>query len=224
MSIDLIKINEIFETIQGEGTRTGTPSIFLRLQGCDVGCNFCDTKYTWFLNSSKIKNINTILNKVEDNDYYARIQNLDLQQLIINKFKSKNIVFTGGEPCLYNLYDLTKSFEDINYQTQIETSGTEIIKCHNNTWVTVSPKINMKGGKLLEEQAINRANEIKFPIGKQKDIAKLKQFIKDYNIYNKVIFLQPLSQSKKATELCIQECYINNWRLSIQTHKYIGLR
>ena len=44
MSSALFKINELFETIQGEGTFTGVPSIFLRLQGCPVGCSWCDTK------------------------------------------------------------------------------------------------------------------------------------------------------------------------------------
>ena len=43
-------INEIFETIQGEGHFTGIPSIFIRLQGCPVGCSWCDTKHSWFVN------------------------------------------------------------------------------------------------------------------------------------------------------------------------------
>ncbi|MGY8878270.1 MAG: 7-carboxy-7-deazaguanine synthase QueE, partial [Pseudoalteromonas sp.] len=43
----MYKINEVFETIQGEASFTGTPSIFLRLQGCPVGCSWCDTKQTW---------------------------------------------------------------------------------------------------------------------------------------------------------------------------------
>lgn len=224
MSRDLIKVNELFETIQGEGTNTGTPSVFVRLQGCDVGCVFCDTKHTWKIDTANIKSIEYILNKVQDDDKYTWLQDFDLYQLITDKFNSKNIVFTGGEPCLYNLYYITNYFYQSGYKTQIETSGTEIIKCHSKTWVTVSPKIDMTGNKKVLKESVLRANEIKFPIGKQKDIEKLKKFINDYNIDNKPIYLQPLSQSKKATELCIKNCIQNNWKISIQTHKYIGLR
>lgn len=224
MSKDLININEIFQTIQGEGTFTGTPSVFIRLQGCDVGCAFCDTKHTWQVDSANIKNIDYILNKTLDSEKYSWIQDFDLYQLITNKFKAKHIVFTGGEPCLYDLTRVTNYFEQGEYKTQIETSGTEVIKCNINTWVTMSPKIDMTGGKKLVSESVNRANEIKMAIGKQKDIEKLKKFIKDYKVKDKKIYLQPLSQSKKATQLCIDSCIQYNWNISIQTHKYIGLR
>ena len=191
MSRELLKINEIFETIQGEGTQTGTASVFVRLQGCDVGCAFCDTKHTWADDTGSVKKLDYILNKNMDTEDLTRATNYFIQG---------------------------------KYTCQIETSGTEEIKCNPKTWVTVSPKINMSGGKKLIPSAIERANEIKMPIGKQKDIDILKDFIKDYQIKDKSIYLQPLSQSKKATELCVQSCIDYNWKISIQTHKYIGLR
>ena len=82
----------------------------------------------------------------------------------------------------------------------------------------------MSGGKKLYKESILRANEIKMPVGKQKDVENLKTFIKDYRVQDKKIYLQPLSQSKKATELCINSCIEYNWNISVQTHKYIGLR
>ena len=60
--------------------------------------------------------------------------------------------------------------------------------------------------------------------GRELSTYKLKDFIKDYQIQDKSIYLQPLSQSKKATELCVQSCIDYNWKISIQIHKYIGLR
>ena len=62
------KINELFETIQGEGSFTGQPSIFLRLQGCPVGCSWCDTKHTWEINLDREVSRDVVLNKNAETD------------------------------------------------------------------------------------------------------------------------------------------------------------
>ncbi|GAM63268.1 queuosine biosynthesis queE radical SAM [Vibrio ishigakensis] len=59
----MLKLNEIFETIQGEGFFTGVPSIFIRLQGCPVGCAWCDTKQTWDVLEDKETDFGTIIAK-----------------------------------------------------------------------------------------------------------------------------------------------------------------
>lgn len=220
----MLKLNEIFETIQGEGTHTGTPSVFIRLQSCDVGCAFCDTKHTWHLKKGMEDSIENIVNKKVDSPTYATITVDELHDLIIDKFVARNIVITGGEPCLYDLTELTNDLIENSFKVQIETSGTEFIRCHYDTFVTVSPKINMAGKKSLVKQAISRANEIKFPIGKQKDVSVLIDFLEEYGITDKPVYLQPLSQNLKATQLCIDTATNHDYKISVQTHKYIGLR
>ena len=62
----MIRVNEIFFTIQGEAAFTGTPAIFVRLQGCAVGCGWCDTKHTWSTNEKEEtdREINLIVNSI----------------------------------------------------------------------------------------------------------------------------------------------------------------
>ena len=64
----MLPITEIFETIQGEATWTGTPSVFVRLQGCDVGCPWCDTKYSWSLDPAKEVALSAMLSKLDDDE------------------------------------------------------------------------------------------------------------------------------------------------------------
>ena len=65
MTATVYKINELFETIQGEGSFTGQPSIFIRLQGCPVACSWCDTKHTWEINLDQQVSASDMLNKAQ---------------------------------------------------------------------------------------------------------------------------------------------------------------
>lgn len=215
-------VNEIFETIQGEATYTGTPSIFLRLMGCPVGCHWCDTKHTWKMEKVQEVSVIEMKGKTFDNELSSRMSNEDITDSI-KEFNAKHIVITGGEPCIYDLISLTTHLLNTGYSVQIETSGTHKVLCHPDTFVTVSPKIDMAGGFKIDTQALFVADEIKYPIGKQADIDKLKEQVLKNTICTN-IWLQPISQSEKATKLCIEQATINNWKISIQTHKFIGVR
>ena len=221
-----LPVNEIFETIQGEAFWTGTPAIFIRLQGCDVGCPWCDTKHTWQLDHINEVSPDIMMARKNDAASFAYISRfVELFQL--NNYKARHVVITGGEPCDYDLVELTKRLLLNNYTVQIETSGTSEIKVAAGTWVTVSPKIGMPGGKVVLQSALRRANEIKMPVGKPADIERLDQLLRSMPYPADrvaLIWLQPLSQSPKATELCVSEATKNGWRVSIQTHKFLGVR
>jgi 7-carboxy-7-deazaguanine synthase len=219
------KINEIFETIQGEGQFTGTASIFVRLQGCPVGCSWCDTKQTWEQEESDRVDVDTMLAKTEDNPDWSEVNASDVLGIFKQEgYRAKHVVITGGEPCMFDLNPLCELLHEQGFSTQIETSGTFEIKAPAQTWVTVSPKINMKGGYEVLASCMARANEVKHPIARQTHIDELEQLIASAPINDDaLIYLQPISQKTSATKLAIETCKEKNWRLSVQVHKYLGI-
>ncbi len=216
----VIPVNEIFETVQGEATFAGTPAVFVRLHGCDVGCPWCDTKYTWKLDEAKEVEFDVMLGKSND-DRFAWADETELADHMLT-YRSRHVVLTGGEPCDHDLMALTRAISMRGRKPQVETSGTREIKVSRETWVTVSPKMDMPGGYKVLGSALTRANEIKMPVGKPADVAKLKALLDGRP--NCPVWLQPLSQSEKATKLCIEAATENGWRISCQVHKYIGVR
>lgn len=220
----LYKINELFETIQGEGSFTGQPSIFIRLQGCPVACSWCDTKHTWEIELNDEVSQDVMLAKSQETSKWASFSVEQILALIKKRdYKAKHIVITGGEPCMVDLSPLCNAFEDLGYSTQVETSGTFEIKVSKTCWVTVSPKVNMRGGYPILNSAMKRADEIKHPIATEQHVDDLKALLVEHNIENTPIYIQPISQKSRATELAIETCIANNWRLSVQVHKYLGI-
>ena len=224
------KVNEVFTTIQGEGSFAGHPAVFIRLQGCDVGCGFCDTKQTWDdkEESYLLENSNDVFKKVQNQNetekqLWGNVHISELMSYVCQQLNVGLVVITGGEPCLQNISPLIDAIEETGRTVQIETSGTEIVKCNDKTWVTVSPKIEIGNMKPIVPQAIERANEIKYVCGAIQHLEKLDALIMQYKPTAK-IYLQPLSILPKATEICVSEAIKRGWLVSIQTHKYINIR
>ena len=219
------KINEMFETIQGEGFHTGVPSIFVRLQGCPVGCPWCDTKHTWEVNLDAEQNAVEVLNKTQESEKWFSATSVDILDLFQEQgYVAKHVVITGGEPCMYDLTSLTSELIEQGYSVQIETSGTFEVKAHEQTWVTLSGKVDMPGKYDVLQQVIDRANEFKHPIAREVHIEQLEGILSQRENQQKaLIYLQPISQQKRATELAVETCIKKNWRLSLQTHKFIGI-
>lgn len=221
----LYPVNELFQTLQGEGYFTGVPAIFIRLQGCPVGCSWCDTKHTWEKAEQQQRPIGDILTKTQEGDCWSGVTEQELVMVLQQQqYTARHIVITGGEPCIYDLTALTLLLEQNGFRCQIETSGTHQVICSENTWVTVSPKVDMRGGFEVMSQALTRADEIKHPVARERDIERLDSLLDRLRDDKaRVIALQPISQNLQATELCIQTCIARNWRLSMQTHKYLNI-
>jgi 7-carboxy-7-deazaguanine synthase len=220
----LYKINEVFETIQGEASFTGTPSIFLRLQGCPVGCSWCDTKQTWDVDNVYKVSLDDTVEKKADSDHWAEASAAQVLELFKYRgYTAKHVVITGGEPCMYDLNPVCNLLHDHGFSTQIETSGTFEILAPAQTWVTVSPKINMRGGYKVLSSAMQRADEIKHPVAMQKHVEELEELFTATGVNPKLVYLQPISQKASANKLAIDTCIAKNWRLSIQVHKYLGI-
>lgn len=223
-----LPVNEVFPTVQGEARWTGTPAVFVRLQGCDVGCPWCDTKHTWTKLKGHEVGFETVLAKQRDSAAWATVTPGKLVDYCLGlPYQIKHLVVTGGEPAQYDLGPLCEAFNRIGWRVQLETSGTEQLRVNDRCWVTVSPKLNMPGGRVVLRDVVRRANELKMPIGKPADIERLESVLKQCFDDHRVpppVWLQPLSQSPKATGLCVQMAMERGWGVSIQTHKYMGVR
>lgn len=221
--MNTLPVNEVFETIQGEAHFTGMPSVFVRLQGCPVGCVWCDTKHTWDVDPEFKVWRGVMLRKEEDSKQYSDMTVGEIME-VLSCFTAGHIVITGGEPCIHDLTELTTAVLESGRTCQIETSGTYPIRAVDGTFVTVSPKLDMAGGRTVLPEALDRATEIKYPVGKMTDIEKLEREIIPLIDPTLDVWLQPLSQSEKATALCVEQAIKRGYRVSIQTHKFMGVR
>ena len=105
---DMLPIMETFYTIQGEGFYSGTPSYFIRIAGCDIGCQWCDVKDSWDSNKYPSTSIKEIISDVK-------------------KINPEIVVITGGEPLMWNLDNLTNALKDLNIKIHLETQEPTLI-------------------------------------------------------------------------------------------------
>lgn len=137
------QVNEIFTTVQGEGMLVGSPSTFIRLQGCTVGCVWCDTKYTWAAGGERML-VNDIFSKVD----------------------RQHVVITGGEPTMYDLDGLIVPLQSSRRYVQLETSGQYGIKGNvKPDWITWSPKANLKFEGAFDIK--DNADEVKWVVDEE---------------------------------------------------------
>lgn len=228
---DAYYVNNVYPSIQGEGSKTGIPMVVVRLQGCDVGCSFCDTKETWANGDVKAA-APRLKEALGVNEKFAVVNARDLADEVNRTWPNIHwIMLTGGEPAQQDLRALVQAFHFYGKKISIETSGTAL----GWRWVTdderpdhivVSPKLDMPGGKAFHPEIMRFVHELKWVVGKKTDIAALMKFL-----YGPIpamtgceICLQPISQNDKATDLCAKACMQYGFRLSVQVHKYAGLQ
>jgi 7-carboxy-7-deazaguanine synthase (Cx14CxxC type) len=214
-------VKELFPTLQGEGTHAGRAAVFCRFAGCNLWsgreedrvtaiCKFCDTDFVG-----------------SDGDGGGKFETAqDLANAIESSWKSTSagpqqryVVFTGGEPLLQLDEELIEKLHQKGFEVAIETNGT--IKVPKGVdWVCVSPKA---GSDLI----VLQANELKLVIPQegQDSLEKLLARFEKMDYRNR--FLQPMDGEnlKINTELAISLCQKRPlWRLSLQSHKLIGIR
>ena len=214
-------VNEIFFSLQGEGSYTGIPAFFVRFQGCNLTCPFCDTKYALARKGGHILPLNSpvLFDPAKEKEAFAPIDvSWLLKELAIKKSSYKPcVILTGGEPCEQDTTELIRSLRSEHYAVHIETNGTRPIPDEPGLWITLSPK-----GQGVREENWERASEIKLPVRDEDDIARYADRLNTLDPQK--ILLQPVDTDEQATQLCIRYCLQKNWRLSLQMHKYIGIR
>lgn len=190
-----MKISEIFYSIQGEGRNTGIATVFVRLAGCNLHCEFCDTTYA----------------------YHSGYELSELE--IVNevrKYASKWVCITGGEPFMQDLKRLTDQLKLAGLNIQIETNGT-IYQPATCDWLVLSPKKEKKP----DSRMLNQANEIKIVVDSQSALEKASFFEK----WGEYHLVQPVNNREDMMEFCVNFVKANpNWQLSAQLHKFIGIK
>jgi organic radical activating enzyme len=191
---------EHFYTIQGEGANVGQAAYFIRLGGCDVGCPWCDVKESWEAENHNKVLLTTMLEWVQESG-------------------AKNVVVTGGEPCIYDLTELTQLFQNNGLKLWLETSGAYPIT-GNWDWVVVSPKRRMQ----VLSQSLQKAHELKVVVVRLADLQWAADF-KDKCNLNVQLYLQPeWSREEELLPAIINHVKSNSdWRISLQTHKYMRI-
>lgn len=214
---------EIFETVEGEGSGAGFPTIFVRVFHCNLRCTWCDTTYSYAPEKPAFEaTIEEIISKVQG-------------------FKSKRICFTGGEPLIHReksaalLLEMARLPQIVDIH--IETNGAidlepyyylrdQYIELQRKMRFVVDYKLTGSGEKHKMIHAnfsyLNEEDEIKFVIASDKDFSEAKEIINEFHDLGQVLF-SPVWESMSPRRLVekILENQLSDVKLSLQLHKII---
>jgi organic radical activating enzyme len=191
---------EDFYTIQGEGFHAGKPAYFIRLGGCDVGCKWCDAKFTWDARRFPPVEVGEIVERAASHEAQA-------------------IVITGGEPLLYPLGLLTKGLKERGLEIFLETSGTSPLSGEFD-WVCLSPK--RQKAPLDEVCAV--ASELKVIVESEEDFVWAEECAA--RVGEKcLLFLQPeWSRYESVIADVVEYAKAHpQWNVSVQVHKFMHI-
>ena len=193
-------IVEIFNSVQGEGYHTGTPSIFIRFGGCNLQCSWCDTDFSVY----ERKTISEIME-------------------ILSQWTTKRIIYTGGETAMQKLRPLSDELYSKGYNIAIETNGTIELEEGVVDWVCVSPKNMVHPEHPIKQR---KGDELKVVYTGQ-DLSIYDELKKGFdNLFLQPCY----DESKDAgtngkTFHSTFDMVIQNpgWNLSLQTHKWMDV-
>lgn len=205
----MLKVNEIYHSVQGESTYAGLPCVFVRLTFCNLRCTYCDTEYAYY----------------DGKDF-------SLKQIIdeIKKYNCKLVEITGGEPLVQmnECLDLMKQLSDEGFEVLIETGGSLSIKDIDPRVKVIMdlkcPSSGMEKKNLYENiDYIKPVDELKFVIGSREDYDWTVEIIKKYDLENKCKILFSVVFGK------LEPVQLVNWiledklnvRFQLQMHKFI---
>lgn len=195
-----LPVMEHFYTLQGEGAWSGTPTYFIRLSGCDVGCSWCDVKESWI---------------PKDNAYY------EIDEIVtwVKASNAQRVVITGGEPSIYDLRPLTKALHQAGLLIHIETAGPHTLY-GNFDWICFSPK------KFLppQEEYYSRANELKVVVFNAHDFKWAEMHAEKCAPHVQLFLQAEWSRRERFYPEIVKYIKSNpKWRMSMQTHKYLEI-
>ncbi len=204
----MLKVNEIFYSIQGESSFSGIPFVFIRLAGCNLRCSYCDTKYAY-----------------EDGKEFTTKQILKE----VKKFKCRYVEITGGEPLLQDETPMLVDYLiDKGFTVLIETNGTKDISVVSDKAVIIMDIKCPSSGEVNEIdweniKRLDRKDEVKFVIAERADYDWAKEIIAERNLTDKAKVLLSSVKEKLSPDL-LAEWILKDAlkvRLQIQLHKIL---
>ena len=225
-------ISEIFRSIQGEGTRTGLPCIFVRLTGCNLRCTWCDTAYAF--HGGEKMTIEEVLARVNElSSASEQKQNGGAR----NKPKLSLVELTGGEPLLQpEAIPLSQKLLDSGYQVMIETSGERQVSMLPGEVIKIvdikCPDAGEPDTFLMENlDVLDGKDEIKFVISSRRDYEFARDFTLQHNLANRVhqVIFSPVHADPTGAWQGMNAHELVAWilqdelpvRLGLQIHKFI---
>jgi 7-carboxy-7-deazaguanine synthase len=207
------RIAETFYSIQGEGATAGVPAIFVRLQGCSVGCQWCDTKYSWDPNAGREVELPTLLEEVA-------------------AFPCRRVVITGGEPLESTLFlPLSATLAERGYAIEVETSGTLQPPSDRDAAIQWNVSVKLAGSGVAEEKRINEAAIRaflardawwKFVVSAPGEVSEVLRLAERFALPRERVLLQP--EGLCAEELTaraawlVEACKAHGFRFSPRLH------
>ena len=192
-------IVEIFHSVQGEGFHTGIPHVFIRFGNCNLRCEWCDTDFMTF----------------EDMDIDSIIEE-------VLSYDCDRVIFTGGEPAMQDLSVIGKRLKEHGISISIETNGTIPVDPIID-WICVSPKDQLYPNVSIKQRT---GDELKVVYCGQ-DLALYDELKKGFtHLYIQPCYVEDESVEANGKSFQIVERLVKNspgWRLSLQTHKWMGV-
>ena len=215
----MMKVVEIFDSIDGEGIRTGQPATFIRLAGCNVRCTYCDTTYALFGESEPCE--------------YTEMTIEEIAEKVNTNYK--RVTLTGGEPLIHaDCEKLIACLLDMDSEVNIETNGAaDITKIprSDKLFFTIDYKLPSSGvsDKMLWDNFLNLtpSDVIKFVCGSEEDIAEMIKIVTRLGAHYKKmphIFIGAVYgqiEYKDLIEVILKEPVLSDARFQIQLHKII---
>ena len=200
------RVNNIFYSLQGEGRNTGRAAVFVRFAGCNLRCPFCDTEFDTYT-------------EMTAEEIIAKAASLRPSSSTLPSF----IVLTGGEPTLQVDEAFVDLLHNAGYEVAMESNGTRPAP-QNLDWLTVSPK---ERGERQEVRGERMPDELKIVFDEHTDPDEFLSPLS--SSHSPLLYLQPCDtgdaqRNEAITQACVD--YIKQhpqWRLSLQTHKLIGI-
>lgn len=202
---------EIFKSIEGEGKRTGYPSVFVRLAGCNLRCSYCDTAYAQRASDA--------------------VECFNEQELMdkISEYNCSRVTITGGEPLLHDLQPLLELLHKAKYEVNIETNGAVQLykKRLSGIFYTIDYKCGTSGesNKMLMDnyKHLNAKDVVKFVVGSKedfKDVSRVMAYCKKVGSRPK-FYISPVWGAIEPAELVEYAKTKNNLCVQVQLHKII---
>lgn len=209
----MLRVHEIFTSIQGEGYDTGIPCTFVRLFGCNIKCTFCDQPQ----HKSEVRRM-SVASVVDE----------------VRKRRVKNVCITGGEPLIQeDVYSLIYELTSLDYHVSIETNGsipiedTEIRSYKYVMDIKCPSSGESKSNLFRNLEVLHRNDEVKFVIGNREDYEYMRAVLQKYHTKAKIL-VSPMFDLKSNKQTIgkdlvdwILEDRLDNVKVQIQLHKIL---